>query len=241
MKNVDLFTYRVVDGREGFTSALSDINRLRFQVYVNEWGFERPEDHPGGVEQDEYDQHSIHFCACSKHSDDVVGAARIILGSECPLPIEQHFNINQLPPGVQREQTAEISRLAISKKFRCRAIERAIFGTEKGTSKHIHPTMGNRRDFRRKCEHQLVRGLYISLYRESKLRGLNHWFTVMAKGLYVILKRWGISFEQIGPARDYHGIRAPYLISIESIERSLQINDPSLFDEAQNGLLQGCL
>ena len=55
MKNVDLFTYRVVDGREGFTSALSDINRLRFQVYVNEWGFEKPEDHPGGVEQDDYD------------------------------------------------------------------------------------------------------------------------------------------------------------------------------------------
>ena len=41
MKNVDLFTYRVVDGREGFTSTLSDINRLRFQVYVNEWGFDR--------------------------------------------------------------------------------------------------------------------------------------------------------------------------------------------------------
>ena len=237
MKNVDLFTYRVVDGREGFTSALSDINRLRFQVYVNEWGFERPEDHPGGVEQDDYDQHSIHFCACSKHSDDVVGTARIILGSECPLPIEQHFNINQLPPCVQREQTAEISRLAISKKFRCRAIERAIFGTEKGPSNHIHPTMGNIRDFRRKCEHQLVRGLYISLYRESKLRGLNHWFTVMAKGLYVILKRWGISFEQIGPARDYHGLRAPYLINIKDIERSLQRNNPDLFYEAQQVLL----
>jgi N-acyl amino acid synthase of PEP-CTERM/exosortase system len=95
----------------------------------------------------------------------------------------------------------------------------------------------NGRDFRRKCEHQLVRGLYVSLYRESKLRGLTHWFTVMAKGLYVILKRWGISFVQIGPARDYHGIRAPYLISIESIERSLQRNDPALFFEAQNGLL----
>jgi N-acyl amino acid synthase of PEP-CTERM/exosortase system len=238
--SVDLFTYRVVDGRGGFTPALSAINQLRFQVYVNEWGFERPEDHPGGVEQDEYDQHSIHLCACSKHSDDVIGAARIILGSERPLPIERHFNIKQFPPGVRREQAAEISRLAISKKFRCRAIESAIFGTEQGTSNHMHPMMENRRDFRRKCEHQLVRGLYISLYRESKLRGLTHWFTVMAKGLYVILKRWGISFVQIGPARDYHGIRAPYLISIESIERSLQRNDPTLFFEAQNGLLHCC-
>ena len=235
--NPDLFTYRVFDGRGGFTSALRAICQLRYQVYVNEWGFEKPEDHPGGVEQDEYDQHSIHFCACSKHSEDVLGAARIILGSERSLPIEQHFNIKQFPPGVRREQAAEISRLAISKKFRCRAIERAISGAEQGTSNPMRPMMENSREFRRRFEHQLVRGLYISLYQESKLRGLTHWFTVMAKGLYVMLKRWGISFVQIGPARDYHGIRAPYLISIESIESSLRRNNPALFYETQHGLL----
>ena len=100
----------------------------------------------------------------------------------------------------------------------------------------MHPFMGNGRDFRRHFEQELVRGLYISLYRDSKFRGLTHWFAVMARGLYLILKRWGISFEQIGPARDYHGIRAPYLISIESIERSLVHYDPALYREAQSGL-----
>jgi N-acyl amino acid synthase of PEP-CTERM/exosortase system len=235
--NTDLFTYRVVDGRRGFTSSLNAICQLRYQVYVNEWGFEKPEDHPGGLEQDEYDQHSIHLCACTQHSDDVIGSARIILGSERSLPIERHFDISQFPPSVRREQAAEISRLAVSKKFRCRAIERTIFAKEQTPASHMHPMMENSRDFRRKFEHQLVRGLYISLYRESKLRGLTHWFTAMAKGLYMLLKRWGISFEQIGPARDYHGIRAPYLISIQSIERSLQTNNPALYYETQNGLL----
>ncbi len=233
----DLFTYKVVDGRGGFNSSLAAICKLRYQVYVNEWGFERPEDHPGGLEQDEYDRHSIHFSACPKHSDDVIGAARIILGSERPLPIERHFDIKQFPPGVKREQTAEISRLAVSKEFRCRAIERAVFATEQAPANRVQGMLENHREFRRKFEHQLLRGLYVSLYRESKLRGVTHWFTVMAKGLYVILKRWGISFEQIGPARDYHGTRAPYLISIQSIERSLQINNPALYHETQNGLL----
>ncbi len=239
--NGELFTYSVIDGREGFTPTLKAICRLRYQVYVNEWGFERPDDHPDGLEQDEYDQDSIHFCAIPKHSDEVIGAARIILGSERPLPIERHFDINQYPPCVRCEQVAEISRLAVSKEFRCRAIERAIFATEQVLANYIHPIKENIRAFSRKFEQQLVRGLYLSLYRESKRMGLTHWFSVMAKGLYVILKRWGISFEQIGPARDYHGIRAPYLISLESIERSLQKNNPALYDETQSLLLHRCI
>ena len=52
----------------------------------------------------------------------------------------------------------------------------------------------------------------------------------------MILKRWGICFEQIGPARDYHGMRAPYLINIEEFERSLQRNNPALFNEARLAL-----
>jgi N-acyl amino acid synthase of PEP-CTERM/exosortase system len=209
---------------------------LRYQVYVNEWGFEVPEDHPGGLEQDEYDQHSIHFYVSPRHSDDVIGAARVILGSERPLPIERHFDISQLPPGVRREQVAEISRLAVSKEFRCRAIDHAIFG-EPAAAKSLHSPMTNSRYFRRQFEQELVRGLYLSLYRDSKLRGVTHWFAVMAKGLHVILKRWGISFVQVGPARDYHGIRAPYLVSIESIERSLEKYNPALYCEAQGQLV----
>lgn len=235
--NTELFTYRMIDGREGFTSSLSAICQLRYQVYVNECGFERPEDHPDGLERDEYDQHSIHFYACSMHSDDVIGAARIILGSERPLPIERHFDISKLPSGVRREQVAEISRLAVSKEFRCRTIERAILKMKQTAANHMPPHMESGLEFRRHLEQELVRGLYVSLYRDSSLRGLTHWFAVMAKGLHVILKRWGIGFEQIGPARDYHGIRAPYLVSIESIERSLEKNYPALYCEVQSGLM----
>lgn len=235
--NAELFNYGVIDGREGLTSSLDAICQLRYQVYVNECGFEKPEDHPGSIERDEYDQHSIHFYACPKHSDDVIGTARIIMGAERPLPIERYFDIKQFPPEVRREQIAEISRLAVSKEFRCRAIDRAIFGTDQVAARHMQPQAGDHHDFRRHYEQELVRGLYVSLYRESKLRGLTHWFTVMTKALHLILKRWGINFMQIGPARDYHGIRAPYQISIECIERSLAKNDSGFFHEAQSILM----
>ena len=236
--NSDLFKYNVIDGRGEGTSNLCEVFQLRYQVYVNEWGFERSEDHPNGVEMDEYDPHSIHIYACSEHSKEAIGAARIILGAEKDLPIERHFKINQFPSGLEREKIAEISRLAISKKFRCVVIERLFFETFKNAPKNMLLIKQNRRDFRKKCEHQLVRGLLMSLYRECKLRGLTHLFTVMAKGLHVILKRWGFCFEQIGPSRDYHGMRAPYLISIEDFERSLLRNNPPLLGDAQNTLLK---
>lgn len=234
--NLDIFHYRIIDGRDEFTSDLRTVCQLRYQVYVNEWRFEKAEDHPGGVEKDEYDQHSIHLYACSKDSEDVVGTVRLILGAERSLPIENHFKISQLPPGVRREQTAEISRLAISKEFRCRTLERLFSCTEQGTDKKMHPLKEDIKDFRRRYEHQLVRGLYICLYRESKIRGLTHLFTIMSKGLHKILKRWGLGFEQIGPARDYHGVRSPYLINIDDLEKSLQRNNPALYSEAQQVL-----
>ena len=53
-------------------------------------------------------------------------------------------------------------------------------------------------------------GLYRCIYRESLERGLTHLYAVMAKGLYLLLKRIGITFTQAGPGIEYHGIRTPY-------------------------------
>jgi N-acyl amino acid synthase of PEP-CTERM/exosortase system len=113
----------------------------------------------------------------------------------------------------------------------------AIFGPEPLAVNRVPRYIDSGRDIRRHCEHEIVRGLYISLYRESKLRGLTHWYAVMARGLYIVLKRWGVIFEQIGPARDYHGVRAPYLIKIESMEHTLSKQNPVFLQDLQNSLM----
>jgi len=216
---------------------LIDIYRLRYQVYVNEWGFESADDYPDGLEYDDFDRYSIHTYVCSVQEKHVVGTVRTILNSHLGFPVEKYFEIPQLPVDVDRNNTGEISRLAISKKYRRRIIDNAIFGESQNAARRIPRFIDNGRDYRRHCEHELVRGLYISLYQQSKLRGLTHWYAVMAPGLYVILRRWGIVFKQIGPPRDYHGLRAPYLISIESMERSLSQCNPVLYSEAQKGMI----
>jgi hypothetical protein len=55
--------------------------------------------------------------------------------------------------------------------------------------------------------------------------GLKYWYAVMARGLFLLLKRRGIVFEPIGPEVEYHGLRRPYLGTIEDIKRS----NPELF------------
>jgi N-acyl amino acid synthase of PEP-CTERM/exosortase system len=231
------FSYGLVDNSCNQKDVLRDIFSLRYQVYVNEWEFESADDHPSGLEYDEYDEYSVHHFARCKAESRVIGTARIILNSDIGLPISKHFEFDKHPENVEMDLVGEISRLAVSKEYRRRAIDRAIFGTGEYAPDRIPRYMDEGRDAYRHCEHELIRGLYMSIYSDSKRRGLTHWYAVMARGLYIILKRWGISFEQVGPAKDYHGHRAPYLVSIESVERALEKNNPELLEEARKTIV----
>jgi len=66
--------------------------------------------------------------------------------------------------------------------------------------------------------------------------GLTHWYAVMAKGLYLLLKKMGILFVPIGPEINYHGLRSPYLGSIEDIEKEASKTNPELLKEFRDEL-----
>src|SRR5713226_7485491 len=77
--------------------------------YVEEFGFERPEDHPNGLEMDPYDPYSIYVAALNG-TEEVIGTARLVLHSEHGLPIEDtgctlQYSGKRPPP----ECTAEVS------------------------------------------------------------------------------------------------------------------------------------
>lgn len=217
---------------------LQAIYRLRYQVYVEEWGFEKPEDHPGGLETDAYDRHAIHIYAWCGQPVNVIGTARLILNSGLGFPIEQHFDLQNFPLDDGRNKIAEISRLSISKQYRRREIDRMIFSRGEADPRELVKQQNELdslpgQEERRKCEHELIRDIYLLIYRESLKLGLTHWYAVMARGLQVMLGRWGIPFEQIGPARQYHGIRAPFVLSISTLEKCLMKKNPGLLELAR--------
>ena len=230
------FKFGVAEDPERQAEILAEIYRLRYQVYVREWGFEDPADHPSGRETDAYDRHAIHFYARSRQNDDLIGTARIILASDLGFPIERHFEIQRQPVKVADGKIGEISRLSISKAYRRREIDQVIFSGGRGHLEKLkeHDALARSLEHeRRKCEHELIRGIYLLIYRESLRRGLTHWYAVMARGLQVILHRWGIPFTQIGPETEYHGIRAPYVLSISEMESHLQRKNPDLLKLAR--------
>ena len=204
-------------------SRLIDLFKLRYQIYCNECGFEKPEDHPGEIERDEFDDIATHFCAFDRETKEIIGTARIILPSEKNFPIHKHFTLDQeAMAAIDGSKVGEISRLAISKDFRRRAIDKALYAENEVDirDKKVH------KQRRRQFELALVAGLYRCIYLESMTLGLTHWYAVMAKGLYYLLKSRGIIWHPIGPSQDYHGWRRPYVAKISENVKSAAINYP---------------
>ena len=104
------------------------IYRLRYKVYVEEFGFEKAEDHPDGYETDVYDPHSIHFAALDENQE-VIGTVRMILNSEKGFPIDHAAKISFIGEKPAPDKIAEVSRLAISKNFR-RRLEDGFCGVQ---------------------------------------------------------------------------------------------------------------
>lgn len=209
---------------------LIEVYKLRYKVYCEEWGFEKPEDHQGGLETDEFDKHSIHFIGIDdKHQ--AIATVRIILNSEKGFPFEKHCKIDVDLSNLNRDKAGEISRLAISKEYRRRVEDRFKY---EGTAEYYEEVVGVSKDRRRSEE--IAIGLYKCIYVESKKMGLTHWFAVMAKGLYLLLKKMGILFTPIGPDIYYHGFRAPHLGSIEDVETEVSRVNPGLLKEFREKL-----
>ncbi|OHB25378.1 MAG: hypothetical protein A2X84_09130 [Desulfuromonadaceae bacterium GWC2_58_13] len=183
---------------------LNDVLALRYKVYCEERRFENPRDHRDGLEHDEYDKNAVHFAAVLPPGDygkgwqkqKVVGTVRLILGSENTLPIERTFEFTKNFSHLRRNQIGEISRLALSKHYCFEFKRRLPWQSEAG------------------C---LVDGLLRRLAHEVVTKDITHLYAVMARGLPILLARKKIFFSQIGPEREYHGFRAPYIGAVGDI------------------------
>lgn len=223
---------------------LQEIYRLRYKVYCEEWGFEKPEHHPGEIETDIFDKNAVHFIAESGEGN-IVGTIRLILNSAEGFPLEKYCQININKNKLPKENLAEISRLAISKEYRRRTEDKYIYGPDeerRSIGSFNNPVRDYQRRYAdksvtarsfedRRVRHETVVGLYKAVYQESKRRQITHWYAVMTKGLYILLSRLGINFQAIGDPVDYHGIRTPYLGDIKKMEHEVSVKNPEIFKD----------
>jgi N-acyl-L-homoserine lactone synthetase len=229
---------------------LKEIYRLRYKIYVVEWGFEKPENHPNGFETDEFDEYSVHF-ATRADNGELVGTIRLILNPPGGFPIERHCEIDTGTGNIPRDKIAEVSRLAISKNYRKRIEDKYIYGPDEErrsigsfhnfTNKinykrfddryRLENIKKNPQTYEKRVRPEAVISLFKAVYHESKKREITHWYAIMTKGLFILLRKLGINFQPIGDPVDYHGIRTPFMGEIKRIENEVSVKNPDLYEE----------
>lgn len=190
----------------------NEVFRLRYQVYVVETGFERPQDSPDGLERDVFDLRSDHYLLRHRRTGVFAATARMILPDPSdPLvtfPIETHCTFHDgmdISDLEVRRRLGEVSRFAVTKSFKKRVGEA---GTLMGIADNVEIYFEE--DERRVLPH-LSLGLLAVELRMMHIHGLTHCYAVMEPALYRFISRFGLIFDQIGPAVEYHGQRIPRL------------------------------
>lgn len=79
-------------------------------------------------------------------------------------------------------------------------------------------------------------GLYRAMYQESKRLGVNHWFALMEKSLWLLLKIHGFVFRPIGPEVEFYGMVLPYIADIAELEKSVYTKFPQFYAYFMEGL-----
>lgn len=223
---------KLMDQTLRFIEAVSDdlkqaIYRLRYRIYAEECGFERPEDHPHGLEMDEFDAHSIHFAALND-TDEVIGTVRMIMHSGKGFPIEKATRTRFIGKKPPPQCIAEVSRLALLPAYRRRA-DHDPYNAEFYFRGSSHPDEGITLIQCVKIKRSVVVLSLVGLvYEMSKRLGVTHLYMITEKKLWYMLNRHGFLFHQIGEPVEYHGLRIPYLGIIAEMEDHLLHTNPEL-------------
>ncbi|MET1080485.1 MAG: PEP-CTERM/exosortase system-associated acyltransferase [Pseudomonas sp.] len=224
------FDFTTLSPADSSSALLTDIHRLRHEVYCVERGFLDPAQHPDGLERDEYDRCSVHIGASSLDGD-LVGTVRLVQpNGGMPFPFEDHcalFDTVALPP---REQVAEISRLIVKKTYRRRRGD-SLEGVsaeflEKGSAAAILPPAPS--GDARSNSPLLLLGMYREMYRYSRANGVRYWLAAMERALARSLDRMGVKFVPIGPKSEYYGPVTLHLIDLDVLEQSMRTENKFL-------------
>ncbi len=235
---------------------LTEIFKLRYRVYCQEWGFDKQMNHSSEIIKDSFDEKAIHFVARDE-SHSIVGAIMLILNSPEGYPIERHCDLTINKDELPRDNLAEIARLVIHRDYRRRAEDKYIYGHDEDRrsigsynfqQNYLRANTGFRRaddKFRhkqggrrpaesysdRRRRHELLINLFKAVYHESKRRDITHWYSFFTKGILMLLNSFGFDFREIGDPVDYHGICTPYLTEIDKVEQEMESKNSELYNE----------
>jgi len=204
---------------------------IRYRVYCEEFGYEPKERFPDRKESDQFDKKSLHCLVIHKSSRLPAGCVRLVLTNDTsdidPLPFEEHCAGSLDQEFIRsfkepRTTVGEISRLAVDTAFRRRFGDEA---TRFGSIETLNFSPQERRTFP-----LIAVAAYLATMALGELNGRSNGFAMMEPFLPRLMKRTGIVFKKVGEDIDYHGLRAPYFITLGTALTGMNRDMRSLYD-----------
>lgn len=200
------------------------IYKLRHKVYCQEIGYHPSVETGNNTESDMHDSHSIHCLIEHRRTGLAAGCLRLVLpaprieGKDKRLPL-QEFGEQTLPhetlhpAKLAYDSICEISRFAIAREFRHKAI------------KHETIDSGNIcyqfTETEKKTFSLIVVALFLATYSLVGLMKKRHVFAMMEPRLPRLLSMSGFKFTKVGESIEMHGKRNAFYIDHTKAEQEM--------------------
>ena len=190
--------------------------RIRYQVFCLDKGFEDPGAFSADRETDAWDDQSAHFIVQNKKSRQWVAATRIVLPRPgCPLPVEKFGVFERDRLADPNLEVAEISRFCIIRNrgpSELATVEDSELNSllawgigPIGKAQQFEVTIG------------MIRTLVIFILK----RRLTHCVFLVTDSFARLLRKLGLNLIQVGPATDHRGVRTAYVIDMRETAMSM--------------------
>jgi N-acyl amino acid synthase of PEP-CTERM/exosortase system len=202
-----------------------EVYKIRHQVYCVERAFLDVRD--DGLDIDEYDERSSHYLIRYRNNGSYMATTRLILPDrqdpERLFSIENLSQIDKtlLPKNIDRCHLAELSRFCVSKNFRRRANEQGLIVTN-DTDDSSRRAQGD--------SAHLTLSLFACAMRISAEQDIRYWYAIMEPALKRVFSGLGIYFVQIGLPVDFHGVRVPCFIKLDTMLNNVAEKNPAYWD-----------
>jgi N-acyl amino acid synthase of PEP-CTERM/exosortase system len=189
--------------------------RIRYQVFCLDKGFENPDTFSTNRETDAWDAHSAHFIVQDRSTRQWVAATRLVLPrKESVLPVQKTVSLDPKATEGLGDYVGEISRFCIIS-ARSAILKQGDASAETG----VEPLPNSLEEWgigavTSRQQFELTLGMIRAVVIYALKRGMEHCYVLITDAFARMLRKIGVKLIQIGPTVDYRGMRTPFLIEM---------------------------